>query len=707
MTEFLGGQTMEGITAQALSQVQVLRALCAEYAHGARRDAFLARLDSDTSALFEGQIRLTLVLLDPSVANSYLNLFCHRDSDISGDTVGALTIFSPEILVENPGRTSASTVHRRQLSAECQGQGIRALNLVTHPAHVFGSPVLLGHLMYSTDLVVVCGEAAMDDASLREGLKYLAEVCDHLLYWPSQSNNESPDGSLEALFRHGHAMQGQCCADRFFKEAWEPLNIAQRQQMLTSATMARLGQAADLLLKDIQTEVGALKFRNSELTRLRKGEDAGGGDLKEQTEAIKAMLDLWSTARKDEINRGNEDGVLPFDSRLLANKLGIGDLMHRQDESAAEIKYPILKAKIFQSAVSHRYTLIPDSTAIDGIRSRMVNALDVQVRKDVELLNQQTGELLDRMRRSIELFPAFGDAIKSVRLPVLQRSHFDRALAGITLESEIEDNYMHEGIFKRLAAGRMFASMAFSFVTMAAGVFVLFGDPSIKRGLMKFSGVIVIVMVLYFIFSLLIKAEEERKVLEEKLERIREQVHQALVRPLGKVEQTIVKTYLSFVDEVKQALTASLETTVRRNSLSRARVAEFRKTEDDHVKSFLQRRQQAGSALAQKIPQFIAGLERMRQSGERAPAPSVASTGVVLRPAPGAPTVLPKLTSPTAAIAAGARDALEAPIPAPVSEPARPSAMERFASLAKARQQKAGMDSGKEPSRPEDSGGKA
>lgn len=699
---------MEAITAQALSQAQALRALCAEYAHGARRDAFLSRLDADISALFEGKLHLTFVLLDPSVANSYLNFFSQREREISGSSVGALTIFSSEFLAEATEATEASeaTVHRRQLSADCERQGIRALHLMTNPTEVFGSPVLLGHLMHATDLVLVCGEAGVDDAPLLEGLKSLAEVCDHLMVWPNHANHESSDARLDALFRQVHAMPGKYSADSFFKQAWEPLNVVQRQQMLASATMARLALTADLLLKDVQAEVGALKFRNNELARLRRGEDAGGGDLKEQTEAIKALLDQWSTARKDEINRGNEDGVLPFDSRLLANKLGVGDLMHRQDESAAEIKYPILKAKIFQSAVSHRYTLIPDSTAIDGIRSRMVNALDMQVRKDVELLNQQTGELLDRMRRSIELFPAFGDALKGVRLPVLQRSQFDRVLAGITLESEIEDNYMHEGIFKRLAAGRMFASMAFSFVTMAAGVFVLFGDPSIKRGLMKFSGVIVIVMVLYFIFSLMIKADEERKLIEEKLERIREQVHQAVVRPLGKVEQSIVKTYLGFVDEVKQALTASVETTMRRNALSRARVTELRKTEDDHIKSFLQRRQQAGSALAQKIPQFIAGLERMRQSSERSPVPSAVGTGTALRPTPAAAAVQLKATS-TAALPADARVAPPAPVVAQVSEPARPSAMERFATLAKARQQRMGTDSGKEVARPEDTGGKA
>ena len=445
--------------------------------------------------------------------------------------------------------------------------------------------------------------------------------------------------------------------------------------------------------KDIQAELAALRFRSSDLGRTRKGEDASAGDLKEQSDTIKMLLDQWTSARKDEIARGNEDGVLPFDARLLVTKLTIDNLILRQEQSAAETKYPILRARIFQGLVSHRYTVVPDPAAIDGIRSRMVNALDVQVRKDLELLNQQSGELMDRLRRSAELYPMFADALREIRLPVLQRSSFDRQLNGITVESEVEDSHTHLGLFKRLAEGRMFASMAFSFVTMAAGVFVLFGEPSIKRGLMKFSGVIVIVMLLYFVFSMLVKGEEEKKSLEEKLEKIREQVYQAVQRPLGKTEQGIVKVYQAFVEEVRFSVNTSVDAVVKRQASIKTRLLDGRKNEDELMKGFLQRRQQAASTIVQKLQQFIQGMERARNVAERPATSAVGAVGVATR----APLVL---KAPVAAVGAG--DPGAAPLPAVIRatpavrhvEPVRSAALERLAALAKLGQQRSASSAG-------------
>jgi hypothetical protein len=352
--------------------------------------------------------------------------------------------------------------------------------------------------------------------------------------------------------------------------------------------------------------------------------------------------------------------------------------------------------------VSHRYTLVPDPAAIDGIRSQLLTALDVQIRKDVDLFNLQSGELVDQLRRSAEVYPAFADALKAMRLPVLQRARFDRLLNGITLDADIEDSHSRLGLFKRLAEGRMFASMAFSFVTMSAGVFVLFGEPSIKRGLMKFSGVIVIVMVLYFVFSMLVKSEEEKKSLEEKLEKMREQVNQSVMRPLTKAEQGIVKTYQAFVEDVKACVAAAIEGVLKQKSLAKARMAEFRKSEDELVKGFLARRQQAAGVLAQKLPQFVLGLEKARQAGERPVAAAAAVGSLPLRaaalarplatapaaqaPAAQAATAVPQVQAPAPTVAppSSAPRVSAAPVSAP---PVRSAAMERVAALARARQQ--------------------
>lgn len=672
---------MQAISATALSQAQSLRALCAEFAHGAHRDAFISRVEEAIDALFDDRLRITVLLTEPAPLSVFPVAAVSPDSESEGPSRFALSILNRDPTASANGRQQRDTIHFLSLSDAAFGAGIASMHLVHAADRVFTSPVLLGHVLRSTDLVLVCGHLAQGDAVFMAGLAALAEVCDQGLHLDpgARGSGEAPPPG-PSVFKHWQVLPHWGEGGSLLPALGDHLTVEFRRQAVVAAVWARLAQTADALQKDIQTELAALKFRSNDLARTRKGEDASAGDIKEQSDTIKSLLDQWTAARKDEIVRGNEDGVLPFDARLLATKLTIDHLILRQEQSAAETKYPFLKARVFQGLVSHRYTVVPDPAVIDGIRSRMVNALDVQVRKDLDLLNQQSGELMDRLRRSAELYPAFSDALREIRLPVLQRSGFDRQLNGIAVEAEIEDSHTHLGLFKRLAEGRMFASMAFSFVTMAAGVFVLFGEPSIKRGLMKFSGVIVIVMLLYFIFSMLVKAEEEKKSLEEKLEKIREQVNQAVQRPLGKAEQGIVKVYQAFVDEVKFVVTTSVDAVVKRQGSIKARMVERRKNEDDLSKGFLQRRLQATSTLVQKLQQYMQGLDRARSGSERPPASAIGASALSMRTPvataaranPSASPVAPVMASP----------------PAKPAAPVRSAALERLAALAKLGQQR-------------------
>lgn len=678
---------MQAISATALSQAQSLRALCSEFAHGARRDAFISRVEESIDALFDDRLRITVLLTEPAPLSVFPVAAALPDSDGGSPTRFALSILGRDPAASAMGRQQSDIVRFLGLSDAAFANGIASIHLVHATDRVFTSPVLLGHLLRSTDLVIVCGRLVQDDAVFMAGLAAFAEVCDQGLQLDpgAHGGGEAPP-HRSTVFRHWQELPHWDAGVSLLSALGEHLTVEFRRQAVVAAVWARLAQTADGLQKDIQTELAALKFRSNDLVRTRKGEDASAADIKEQFDMIKGLLDQWTAARRDEIVRGNEDGVLPFDARLLATKLTIEHLILRQEQSAAETKYPFLKARVFQGLVSHRYTVVPDPAVIDGIRSRMVNALDVQVRKDLDVLNQQSGELMDRLRRSAELYPAFSDALREIRLPVLQRSGFDRQLNGIAVEAEIEDSHTHLGLFKRLAEGRMFASMAFSFVTMAAGVFVLFGEPSIKRGLMKFSGVIVIVMLLYFVFSMLVKAEEEKKSLEEKLEKIREQVNQAVQRPLGKAEQGVVKVYQAFVDEVKFSVTTSVDAVVKRQGSIKARMVERRKTEDDLTKGFLQRRLQATSTLVQKLQQYVQGLDRARLGSERPAVSAVGASGLSMR----TPAATTARVNPSASPVAPAT----ASPPAKPAAPDRSAALERLAALAKLGQQRSAEAAG-------------
>ena len=673
---------------QVVAQAKALRALCAEFAFGASRDAFLQRVDRDIDTLFRERLRLTLVCLANPPAERWQAL------------AGAEAPAAPASLVML--RDTSLSDQAATLSPAAVELGLESALIVRDPAAVFASPILFGHLLQETDLVVVCGPLAATDSAIAAGLGRLADTCGTLVHWCSADSDEVMVTALRGQFRDWRTV-AEPCADDVLAMLRATIEADHRRQLCLAGVLARLAMTADLLIRSVQSEAAGIKFRQSEVVRLRQGEDAGAGEPKEQAELVKSILDEWSAARKEEVTAANEDGVLPFDPRLLANKLTVADLVRRREQSAAESKYSLLSSGFFQSMISHHYTLVPDPVAISNIQSRLVNALDIQVRKDIDLLNQHAGELADRLRRGAEIYPAFADAMKTAQLPVLERAAFDRLFSDIAIEAEVEEAYVQEGVFKRLMAGRMFASMAFSFVTMGAGLFVLFGEPSIKRGLMKFSGVIVIIMIIYFIFSFLIKAEEEKKQLEEKLERIREQINQAVVRPLAKVEQTIVKNYQMFIDEVKGGFGAAIEAVSKIQAADKARLTEQRKAEDEIVKGHAQRRQQAGSSVAQKVQQFLTGLDRLRQDNKPAAAARPAAATPPRPPATAPVRAATATTPPTASAPATATDD-----PAPVSAPsaatapapaaaaateaaaaARMGAVERLAALAKARQEAA------------------
>jgi hypothetical protein len=672
---------------QVVAQAKALRALCSEFAFGAGRDAFLQRVDRDVDTLFRERLRLTLVCLGDTPPSRWQGL------------AAATSPATPSPLLMLHDRQTGGGAHA--LSDAAGAVGLESALIVRDPAVVFASPVLFGHLVQETDLVVVCGPLAAGDPATAAGLGRLAETCGSLLHWWAEGSDEVLVTALRSQFRDWQTI-AEPCADDILDMLRTAIDAEHRRQVCLAGTIARLAITADLLMRSIQNEAAGIKFRQSEVTRLRHGEDASAGEPKEQSELIKTILDEWANARKEEITATNEDGVLPFDPRLLANKLTVADLVRRREQSAAESKYSLLSSGAFQSMISHHYTLVPDPVAISNIQSRLVNALDIQVRKDIDLLNQHAGELADRLRRGAEIYPAFADAMKTAQLPVLDRAVFDRLFSDISIEAEVEEAFVEEGVFKRLMAGRMFASMAFSFVTMGAGLFVLFGEPSIKRGLMKFSGVIVIIMIIYFIFSFLIKAEEEKKQLEEKLERIREQINQAVVRPLAKVEQTIVKNYQTFVDEVRNGFAAAIEAVTKVHAAEKARLTEQRKAEDEIVKGHTQRRQQAGSSIAQKVQQFLTGLDRLRQDSKPAagrpvatatPRPAVAPAAPArllgANPAPAATAVAsPAEASPPASPSDS--PAASAPAPTENAGAARMGAVERLAALAKARQEAAG-----------------
>ena len=650
---------MEPTIGLVLTQAKALRQLCSDNAHGAARDAFLARLDDDIEALYSGTLGVTVVPLagvDSQTLSRLLSgLATVEPTSELVDSSGLLTIGYHRPSPAATGARSATRV--LPLASDAARAGLRGVNLAVSVHEVFSSPLLFGRLIQETDLLVLVGSAAKEDEVLLAGLARLAEQCRFAIHLALTETPGSAETLVKGLFRDWQAAPAEATTKSLLEGVWPTVTPEKRREALGHGGLARLGLHADLLAKQVQSELADLKFRQAEFTRFRRGEDVadGSADLREQADALKASIDQWLGGRKDALALTAADGILPFDPRLLANRLEVHDLIHREEKSAAVIKYPILNARFFHPLVSHAFTLLPDPAAISQIQTRLVSALESQVRSDSDSLSQHAGELADSMRRTGELYPLFAGALSSVRLPLLLKDKVARTLEGVELEVEAEDRFVQEGFFKRLMEGRMVASMAFSFITMSAGIFVLFGDPSIKRGLMKFSGVIVIMMVLYFIFTLMIAGEEEKKELEEKLEKIRGQIHQAVMRPLAKAEQAIMKIYQEFIQEVKDTYLTVIEGVTKVKVAEKARIAETRKRQDELQKAFLQRRQQSSVALTQKVPQFITGLDKTRTELDKQAAGTAAApaTSTGLRPAtPATPAAAAAPSAASAAVAA-------------------------------------------------------
>jgi hypothetical protein len=650
---------MEPTIGLVLTQAKALRQLCSDNAHGAARDAFLARLEDDIEDLYSGALGVTVVPLagvDSQTLSRLLSgLATVEPTSELVDSSGLLTIGNHRPSPAGAGARSATRV--LPLASAAAKAGLRAVNLAVAVHEVFSSPLLFGRLVQETDLLVLVGSATKEDDVLLAGLARLAEQCRYAVHLPLTETPGSADTLVKGLFRDWQAAPAETAAKSLLTGVWPTVTPEKRREALGHGALSRLALHADLLGKQVQSELADLKFRQAEFTRFRRGEDIadGSADLREQADALKASIDQWLNGRKDALALIAADGILPFDPRLLANRLEVHELIHREEKSAAVTKYPILNARFFRPLVSHEFTLLPDPAALAQIQGRLVAALETQVRSDSDSLSQHSGELADSMRRNGELYPLFASALSSVRLPLLPKEKVARTLENVELEVEAEDRFVREGFFKRLMEGRMVASMAFSFVTMSAGIFVLFGDPSIKRGLMKFSGVIVIMMVLYFIFTLMIAGEEEKKELEEKLEKVRGQIHQAVMRPLAKAEQAIMKIYQEFIQEVKDTYLTVIDGVTKVKVAEKARIAETRKREDELQKAFLQRRQQSSVALTQKVPQFITGLDKTRAELDKQAAGTTAAsaTSTGLRPAtPATPAAAAAAAAPSAASAA-------------------------------------------------------
>ncbi|HSV17588.1 MAG TPA: hypothetical protein VLR71_04200 [Casimicrobiaceae bacterium] len=622
---------MDKNTLSIVGQARALRGLCSELTQGAAREAFVARVDAEIARLTSGRVGVAIVVLGATGDGATASLL----RDVAQAPLADACVLA--VLAARGGQaTSGGGVVHAALAPAAQALGIDRALVLCDARRVFGSPVLLGRVIEACDVVLVVGPGAGLDEQLAAGVRKLGESARCALRLDAPPDDPVA-ARLDGAFREYRAGSRASGETSWLPMLARELGGEARAAALAEAAAMRLGLCADLLNKHVQAEISLLRFRAADLARLRRGEDAQepGGDPREQADMLKRTLQEWTDACKADLARSAEQGILPFDPRMLANRLTTHDLLHREEKAAAVIKYPVLGSAVLHPLVTHHFTVLPDPAAVERMRENLVTALRAQVHKDAAALNQRAHDLVARLQANLPLYPSFGAVLTGMRLPTLPLAPAEEAVAAVSLESEAEDKFVRVGFFKRLMEGRMVASMAFSFLTMSAGVFVLFGDPSIKRGLMKFSGVIVIMMVLYFIFSLLVKGEEEKQELDEVLERVRARLNQDVLRPLSKAQGAILKMYNEFVDDVTQSVLEAVEAVARTKSAERARVAEQRKGEDEAIKAFMARRQPAAMAAAQKTAAFATALERVRADLAKpaASAPAVGTApGIAARP---------------------------------------------------------------------------
>ena len=621
----------------AHAQVRQVRALCTDLPHGPARDALLGAVESVAADLAAERLRVAVVAPGEASADRWARWM----QGVVGSTPAAdaaLVIASPEPAAQSKRVATGS------LAKIAREAGIGSACFIRDAATAFASPLLLGHLASRIDVLFLVGEAG-DDPVVLQGLAALRATCGEPLAWDGE-------GTLPVHWA------ATIDADR-------------RKALCATAALSRLTQAADLGRRLLADEVGEIRARMTDVARTRKVDDhsQGAEDLRAQAEIVKQALADWALSCKEELARAHEDGFLPFDARLLANKLTRDDLLEREEVWVAIHKYPILNARVVRPFVTHHYVVLPDPDALDGIRKRLLSALETQGMKDLERVNQRVGELEQQLRRNAALYPNLAEAVAQVKLPRMAPAELHRPLAAVSLEVEAEDKFTRVGIFKRLMEGRMVASMIFSFITMLAGVFVLFGDPSVKRTLMKLSGVVVIMMFGYFGFTLLVRKEEEEEERDACVERLRSQLAAATQQPLGRASAAIMKALVTAIELARERVMARLEVAARHLATERARLSEQRKVEDEMLKGFLARRQAAMTAFAQKATALISALEKMK---------GAPSAGTVAGAAPLART----------ALAAGIpedKPAIAPPRPfTPPAAPVRRSASERFGASATA-----------------------
>ena len=624
------------------AQVRQVRALCTDLPHGPARDALLATVDAISADFTAGRLRVALV----AAADTPAERWARWTQGVAATTIpaeAALVIATPE-----PAAQSKRVAHVA-LAKVAREAGIASACLVRDPQAVFSSSLLLGHLATHVDVLFLVGEPG-DDPVVTQGIAALRAACGEPVRW-----------------------DGEAPLPVYWAEAFD---ADRRKALCATAALSRLAQAADLGRRVLNDEMGEVKARLADTARARKVDDLSGGseDLRAQAEIVKQALADWTLSCKEELARAHEDGFLPFDARLLANKLTRTDLLFREEVWAGVTKYPFLNAPIVRPFISHHYVVTPDPAAVDGIRKRLVSSLESQGAKDLERVNQRIGELEQQLRRNVSLYPHFAADIEQVKLPRMAPAELQRPLAALSLEVESEDKFLRVGVFKRLMEGRMVASMIFSFITMLAGVFVLFGDPSIKRTLMKLSGVVVLMMFGFFGFTLLVKKEEEEQELDECVERLRGQLSSATTQPLTRTGQALMKALIAAIEAARERVMTRIEAVARVKGAERTRMTEQRKAEDEMLRAFQQRRQNAATAFAQKAVTLVAALDKMKAAPVGAPAVAAAVPAAATPLAPAATT--PGITPPK-------------PFTPSVPNPVRRSASERFGLAAPATRPKA------------------
>jgi hypothetical protein len=192
---------MDKNTAQIVAQARALRALCSELAHGAAREAFIARVDDEIATLTEERLRLVVVALDRDEPTATFA------ADLLGGTPAPDVLLACATTRSVTGAVDSATVSQRALPASARAAGIDQVHVVLDPARVFDSPLLFGRLLEACDVVVLAGRATTPGDELVGALRRLADAARHAL----RLGGDGPDAlaaRLEGAFARRRAARG-------------------------------------------------------------------------------------------------------------------------------------------------------------------------------------------------------------------------------------------------------------------------------------------------------------------------------------------------------------------------------------------------------------------------------------------------------------------------------------------------------------------